>query len=169
MRNCICYKKKVIVIEAEEKLINIFFFKVTVEPASAPQAKPKPRSLPLETKAEPFPQLKKVPTPTPKIDSNTGGSRPKTALLPSGPLKPAQSVKQSKTTEVDHSDLFQRYDYVVSPTALTEFSLSVTQQPPEDIYSVPAKPLPPLAEKIEKPVAVAELVREDFYQVPGEV
>ena len=167
MRNCICYKKKVIVIEAEEKLINIFFFKVTVEPASAPQAKPKPRSLPLETKAEPFPQLKKVPTP--KIDSNTGGSRPKTALLPSGPLKPAQSVKQSKTTEVDHSDLFQRYDYVVSPTALTEFSLSVTQQPPEDIYSVPAKPLPPLAEKIEKPVAVAEPVLEDFYQVPGEV
>ena len=167
MRNSICYKKKVIDIEAEEKLINIFFFKVTVEPASAPQAKPKPRSLPLETKAEPFPQLKKVPTP--KIDSNTGGSRPKTALLPSGPLKPAQSVKQSKTTEVDHSDLFQRYDYVVSPTALTEFSLSVTQQPPEDIYSVPAKPLPPLAEKIEKPVAVAELVRDDFYQVPGEV
>ena len=141
--------------------------KVTVEPASAPEAKPKPRSLPLETKAEPFPQLKKVPTP--KIDSNAGGSRPKSALLPSGPLKPAQSVKQSKTTEVIHVDLFPRYDYVVSPTALTEFSLSVTQQQPEDIYSVPAKPLSQIAEKMEKPADISEAIREDLYQVPGEV
>ena len=123
--------------------------------------------MPVETKAEPYPQLKKVPTP--KIDSNTGGSRPKSALLPSGPLKPAQSVKQSKTAEVDHSDLFPRYDYVVSPTALTEFSLSVTQQQQEDIYSVPAEPVSPIAEETEKPVAIAELVREDLYQVPGEV
>ena len=98
---------------------------MTAEVVSTPQAKPKPRNEPVEIKAEPIPQLRKVATP--KAPTNQGGNRPKSALLPSGQLKPMQSVVQNKTKE-DDSDLFPRYDYVVSPTALTEFSLSVSQQ-----------------------------------------
>lgn len=122
-----------------------------------------------------MPKLRPV-SKTNTTTKNVAPQRPKSALLPSGPLKPLQplaepsstGVKQTKTSD---KTMHPGYEYVVGPPKEDPTAIV------EDVYAVPQK-----AHAIEKAKnesadkqqqnnlsAFSAAIDEDIYQVPGTV
>lgn len=137
--------------------------------------RPRPLSVQIETKSEPFPKLR----PVAKKNSSGGGGavapqRPRSAMLPpTGPLKPLQpptidisvTTKQGKTSE--KAAAFPGYEFVAGPPR--EATAGAEN---EDLYAVPqkAKSVDNLHQDQPEPVSpFSNAIDEDIYQVPGEV